>query len=103
MVGEIGECVEGESVGGIVSIGVVVVLRDKGIVVLEHTEPVAFFFLGRIGFGVFLAPPFEQIGGVGGRGERQEESEEEDERQQQFHRTFRGKSELTTLSLSWNS
>jgi len=71
MVGEIGESVEGEGVGGIVIIRVAVVLGDKGIVVLEHMEPVAFLFLGRIGFGVFLAPPFEQIGGVGGRGERQ--------------------------------
>jgi len=95
MVSEIGESVEGEGVGGIVIFGVLVVLGDKGIVVLEHTEPVAFLFLGRIGFGVFLAPPFEQIGGVGGRDERRVKCEEEDQRQEQFHRNFCRKSELT--------
>lgn len=82
MVGEIGESVEGKSVAWIiiVIIGVLVVLGDKGIVVLEHFEPVQFFFLGRVCFAVFLTPLFEQFGGV--RGRQEEKCEKENQRQE---------------------
>lgn len=76
--GEIGEGIESEGVGGI---GGRVVLDDEGAVVLESPEAGQLLLLGGVSLAVLLAPGLEEIGVRGG--ERREE-EEEQEREEWF-------------------
>ena len=79
VVGEIGEGVEGQAVTGIPHL---VVSLDKGVVVLEHLEPVASLFFGGVCLAMLVAPPSEQFGGVGRSRGKRGKSEQENKGQQ---------------------